>query len=154
MADIVQSYTIKVSPEKVYEALTQEAHLKLWWTPDCKAECVVGGTANFEFNPFGDYCNMKVTKLEENELVEWNCVESTMMKTKDWVGTTIRFELSANDEDGTNLNFIHSGWASETDCYKKCVDGWAHFLGESLKAYLETGKGQPFDPNKDMSKTA
>jgi len=22
-----------------------------------------------------------------------------------------------------------------------------------LKAYLETGKGQPFDPNKDMSKT-
>jgi len=151
MTEIKQSYALNVSSEKVFDALTQEAHLKLWWTPDCKAECVVGGTANFEFNPYGDYCNMKVSKLEEYKLVEWECVESTMMKTKDWVGTTIRFELSSTDQGGTNLEFTHSGWPGETDCYKACVDGWAHFLGKSLKAYLETGKGQPFDPNNNMS---
>ena len=144
MVDININVTINAPPQKVYEALTQEKHLKLWWTPDSKAEPKVGSEAKFEFKDYGDYIVFNVEKLEPNKLVEWKVTDSKMGGTPEWNGTTVSFELAENENGGTDLNFIHKDWKDETELYKKCTDGWNYFVGDSLKSYLETGKGKPF----------
>jgi len=148
MPDIKLNIKINAEPKKVYEALTEQKHLALWWTPDCKAEPIEDSEARFDFNPYGDYVVVRVEKLEPNKLVEWEVTDSKMLATEDWIGTTITFELSG-DNGSTNLNFIHKDWKSESKCFNKCTDGWAHFAGDSLKAYLETGKGKPHNPNPE-----
>ena len=42
MADIKLNVTINASPEKVYEALTEQKHLEAWWTTDCIVKPEVG----------------------------------------------------------------------------------------------------------------
>ena len=140
MVDINLNVNINAEPGKVYEALIEEEHFKAWWTPDVKIE---NNKIRFEFNPYGDYVVVEVVKKEQN-LIEWKVTDSKMLQTDDWVGTTITFEINKSD-NGTDLVFVHTNWKSETECYKKCTDGWQHFIG-SLKSYLETGKGQPFKP--------
>lgn len=140
MPDIKLTVEINASPEKVYEALTEQKHLALWWTPECKVD---SEEARFEFNPYGDYVVVNIEKLEPNKLVEWKVEDSRMMKTGEWNGTTITFEIVEKDRK-TELSFVHKDWKEETECYKKCTNGWTHFIVNSLKSYLESGVGQPF----------
>lgn len=142
MPDITQEIDIAVPFEKVFDALTKEEHLRKWWTPDASAQADVDSEARFEFNPYGDFVVVRIEKLE-NEFVQWNVVDSVMMKTKEWIGTTITFKLTPH-ENGTKLSFAHTDWKQESECFNACTKGWDHFLRESLKPYLETGTGQPF----------
>jgi uncharacterized protein YndB with AHSA1/START domain len=147
MADISNKVTINVPANKVFEALTEQKHLAAWWTDDCVADKTVGGKANFEFDaPDGSqdgYAHMRIEKLVPGKLVESKCIDQSFRGMKDWIGTTIRFNLSENGPDKTNLDFIHSGWKDKGDLYNKCTDGWAHFMKTSLKNYLEQGKPEP-----------
>jgi len=142
MPEIKLNLTIKASLEKVYEALTEQKHLALWWTPDCKAEPKEGTEAKFKFNPYGDFIVFNIEKLDQDKEVVWKVIESKMMGTDDWQGTTVIFKLKGNNGN-TDVSFIHEDWKSESECFKKCTDGWKHFMG-SLKLYLETGTGNPF----------
>ena len=92
------------------------------------------------------YVVMEVTKLEPNKKVGWKCVEAGNENHKEWEGTKVIWEI----EDGgnnTNLNMIHKDWPSKSELFKSCTDGWNYYAGESLKEYLETGKGKPFSDN-------
>jgi uncharacterized protein YndB with AHSA1/START domain len=144
MAEIKINLLINVSPEKVFEAITEEKHVKKWWTPDTKLGDEKG---RFEFNPYGDFVIVDVLKSEPEKLVEWEVTDSQMLKTKDWIGTRIKFGLSES-EGKTNLNFSHENWEEETECFKECTKGWGYFLN-SLKSYLETGKGTPFEAKEN-----
>lgn len=146
MAEIRFMYAMNVKPDRVYEALTSQKYLAKWWTPHCVTDAAEGGTAKFEFPPHGDFCAFKIEKLQPYKLVEWICTDSSMMKTQEWNQTRIRFELSENKRSGTDLIFTHEGWKSKSECFAACTEGWHHFL-ESLKAYVETGKGMPFKEN-------
>jgi len=144
MPSIKLNLIIKASSDKVYESLTEQEHLKLWWTPDCKAEPKEGTEARFEFNPYGDYIVFDVEKLVTSKEVVWKVKDSKMMGTDEWEGTTVIFELKEENGD-TDVKFVHMDWKSESECFKKCTDGWKHFIN-SLKSYLESGIGKPFVP--------
>lgn len=47
-------------------------------------------------------------------------------------------------ETGSKVIFTHQGLVPELECFDVCQTGWDYFLG-SLKDYLETGKGNPFE---------
>ena len=145
MPDINLNITIKASLEKVYEALTEQKHLALWWTPDCSAEPKVGSKAKFEFKGANFYNVMEIVKLEPNKLVEWKCIEVGDDNNKEWEGTSVIWEIS-EDNGATNLSMVHKDWKEETELFKRCTDGWQHYAGKSLKSYLETGKGEPYTP--------
>jgi uncharacterized protein YndB with AHSA1/START domain len=144
MVDIKHNVTINADPSLVYEALTEQKHIALWWTKDNILEPKAGSIGKFEFKEFNDWADILVEKLEPNKLVQWKVTGGKMMQTDDWRGTTIIFKLSNNEKGGTDINFMHEDFKSETECYKKCVEGWHHFIVVSLKSYLETGKGVPF----------
>jgi uncharacterized protein YndB with AHSA1/START domain len=148
MPEISYKLTINASPAKVYEALTDQKHIAAWWTPDCTVEQKVGGHATFEFRAANGHLDghslMRIEKLVPNRVVEWKCIEQDCQGIQDWIGTTIRFLLTENTRQGTDLDFAHTNWKSTEGSFHRCTDGWAHVLKISLKNYLETGKGEPY----------
>lgn len=98
---------------------------------------------------------MKITKLEPNKLVEWECVDSRHPKDsgwsdlRDWVGTKIRFEIDAAGPYSSRLNFVHFGLVPKLECYKSCEIAWAYYLNVSLRDLLEKGKGKPYNDDSE-----
>jgi uncharacterized protein YndB with AHSA1/START domain len=137
MAEIQHLLYINALPSKVYEAITEESGLKMWWTYDTRAISEEG--AILEFN-FGDrYHNeMKVVKLRPNQKVEWICLDGD----SEWIDTTFAFNLNP-DQNNTILRFTHGNWRNSTDFFASCNYQWGYYL-RSLKLYCETGKGTPF----------
>lgn len=144
MAAIEHTFQIKADPDRVFEALTEQAHLERWWTASVEAVPEEGTTAIFRFEPTGDVATMVVDELVPGETIQWMCVDSSMGGTSEWSGTIVRFDLAAGDGPGTcRVDLHHTGWRAENDLFRKCAEGWNHFLGESLRSYLETGTGDP-----------
>ena len=137
MAEIRHLIVIAASPEKVFGALTEQAGLGGWWTTAVKATAVLGSIAEFDF---GDrYHNeMRVTRLEANRLVGWEC----LVGDPEWVGTTFTFQLEPQG-NGTLVRFSHDAWREMTDFFASCNTNWGFYM-RSLKAYCESGRGQPF----------
>jgi len=147
----VDSYTnaltIKTSPKKLYEAITTQKGLSAWWTRQVEIYPQIGGTGTFRFGK-ETYTVMKIAKIVPSKEVTWKCVEHHFKtpgtdKTDEWVGTTVRFSIKENNDDTTTLLFTHEGLVPKLYCYKDCKKGWDYYL-DSLKRYLETGKGRPY----------
>lgn len=137
-------------PARVVEALTTQAGIAGWWTPDCDAEPRLGGTLEVRFPAADFFARFRITALTPG-LVEWECVDgkhpaSTGWKDlRDWVGTRARFELAPrageDGDQGTTLTFTHVGLRPGLECNTVCRNGWWQFLRQSLRAYLATGTG-------------
>jgi len=160
MPEIKYKFTIHASPARVFDALTDQRHIAGWWTPDCTVEQTVGGHATFEFkgrdSRLDGYSLMRIEKLVPEQLVEWKCIEQDYQGINDWVGTTIRFRLSGDAQQGTDIDFAHVDWKNTDGSFHRCTGGWQHVLLTSLKNYLETGKGEPYlvQLDKEASKAS
>ena len=82
--------------------------------------------------------------MEFDELV-WRVLESHLSFVAEhgaWDGTDVVFEIA--DKGGkTELRFTHVGLTPDVECYDACRKGWTHYVRESLKRRIETGKGAP-----------
>lgn len=148
----VDNYTnsliIQASPEKIYDAITTEKGLQQWWTKQVELYPHIGGTGTFTFGK-NVYVVMKIAKLVPGKEIVWKCVEQFMPikgseKTDEWVGTTLRFSIVDNKDETAKISFIHEGITPDTISYKNSSKDWNHFFN-SLKLYLETGKGTPYE---------
>jgi uncharacterized protein YndB with AHSA1/START domain len=136
MTSIRHNVVIKATSEKVYQAITEQDGLASWWTTDTIAKPELGFVNIFLF---GKYRNeMKVSRLDKNKIVEWDCISSI----EEWVGTKVSFELVENNNN-TLLRFTHGGWRAVTDTFASCNYDWASFV-KSLKLSCETGMGTPY----------
>jgi uncharacterized protein YndB with AHSA1/START domain len=134
--DIVHSVVIQTTPDRLYEALTTQQGLAGWWTPQVKAEPIVG--ALNEFNFAGTTLTFRVDQLEPARHVAWSSVQVP----PDWEGTRVLFDITPGD-DTVNLRFSHAGFASPGGSFGGTSYVWAQYV-RSLKLLLETGKGEPF----------
>jgi uncharacterized protein YndB with AHSA1/START domain len=138
---------IDTSPEKLYNAIATQEGLEHWWTEQTEVYPRVGGIATFYFGK-EKYVVMKITKLLPNKEIVWKCVEQKFPLqgtdiTDEWVGTTIKISIAENKEGATMLTFAHNGLTPDLSSYNACTQEWDYYLN-SLKEYLETGKGKPF----------
>ncbi len=131
MADLHHQINIDTKPEKVYAALTTQEGLRGWWTADTKADEKVGGKAEFGFDKRGIVFRMKIEKLEAGKRVVWTCHGDQ----SEWNGTTLTWDLTANDR-GTTVRFIQSGWKAVTEMYSICNSTWGELMYR-LKSYAE-----------------
>ncbi len=147
----MESYNKKISinakPESIYNAITTKEGLTHWWTNDVEVYSHVGGTATFRFGPRA-YVVMKISKLLPMKDVVWKCVEQYFKmngcdKTDEWVGTTVKFSLQEINTETTSLSFVHEGLNPQLFCFKEYQSDWEYYLN-SLKRYVEIGKGTPF----------
>ena len=71
----IKHYLIIKSPaEKIYNALTKIEGLSSWWTEDTSGNSQVGSIIEFNFWE-DDHNKMKITRLEKDRLVEWECLD-------------------------------------------------------------------------------
>jgi uncharacterized protein YndB with AHSA1/START domain len=138
MKKIIHFFRVHAAPEEVYRALTTDEGLAGWWSTSVRLESEVGGIIHFHFA--GDFNpEMKVTRLDSNRKVEWQCVAGH----DNWQDNTFAFDLrEANTE--TDVMFVQL-YAQELsdEVYGTYNYNWGYYLG-SLKRLCETGTGTPF----------
>ena len=142
--NIVHQLEVKATAKDVYEALASQEGIKGWWSKDCDVSEEVGGHSQMRFNKEGKIVEMHflVETLNPRGKVSWTCVKNP---NPAWLHTQIHFEL-AEQEAHTALTFTHAGWDAKWKGeapYEMTKEGWEHFMS-SLKAYCETGEGQPW----------
>jgi uncharacterized protein YndB with AHSA1/START domain len=139
MNSIKDEVRIQTTATKAYEALTRQAGYRAWWNAVAEVPESIGGEAKLHFVKDGTPVNMtfRIDEMKASESVGWSCIGHDMPS---WVGTTLNWRIK--DAGGSVVvSLDHSGWKDTGPA--PVAQGWKHFLG-SLKAYLETGTGQPW----------
>ncbi len=134
--DIVHSIDIATTPERLYDALTTRKGIAGWWTPDVKAEPVVGTVNEMSF--VGTTLKFRVDELEPARHVAWSSVDVPPQ----WKNTQVIFDITP-EEDMVNLKFRHNGFTSLDGDFGITSYSWAQYV-RSIKLLLETGEGEPF----------
>jgi uncharacterized protein YndB with AHSA1/START domain len=133
---------------RLYDQFATEAGIRNWWTIFCSMDERLGGRAAFRFPSSDFYAIAEIVRLEPGRCVEWRVVDAQhpasagFADPRDWVGTSIRFEVGALDPNRSRLAFTHVGLAP-LECAGVCVKGWTFYLDHSLRRYFETGRGDP-----------
>ncbi|XZE35457.1 SRPBCC family protein [Pirellulaceae bacterium SH501] len=135
--------------DRVYRALTTQFGLRAWWTSDCECGIEEGDEVVVRFD--NTFKLMQIIRLVPCSEVQWRVLDSFLdvpglSKKDEWIGTTIGMSLVEESDLRTRFVLEHVGLTSSIECYEICSGGWAHFL-ESLKEFVETGKGRPFQAN-------
>ena len=55
----------------------------------------------------------------------------------------VEWNLEEKSQNETILNFTHNGLVPELNCYEICWPAWERFVTQSLKSFVESGKGMP-----------
>ncbi len=137
MPDVLLEVPIAATPEQVYAAITEQAGLSSWWTPDVAAEPTVGSVAEFRFRDGQFVVKMEITALEPGGTVRW----AVRQGAPEWAGTYVTWDLAPVDHR-TNVRFAHRGYASVDGSFASVAFNWAWYLS-SLKDHLERGEGRP-----------
>lgn len=126
---------IKATPQRVFQALTEQTELERWFLVKAELDLWPGGAISFEWDRArGVYNFGKILVLDPPHRLSytWEAMEPSP--------TPVTFELTA-ENDGTLLHLIHSGIGEgkEWDHYYTLRNnGWNIHL-EHLVAWLETG---------------
>lgn len=96
----------------------------------------------------GTFKTFRVRKLVHDKEIIWDCIDSfldveELPQKSEWTGTTIIWTIETAPE-GAVLRVVHAGLSPEVGCYQACEAGWLHFVGQSLKPFIETGLGKPY----------
>jgi uncharacterized protein YndB with AHSA1/START domain len=136
------TFAVDQSPDEVFAAVTD---VRGWWS-----EAIDGRTdqlgAEFDYH-YKDLhrSTQRITELVPGKRVVWHVVRSYLGFVEDkaeWNGTDIVFEISRKGAR-TELRFTHVGLAPACECYGDCSGAWGYYVGESLRALIATGTGQP-----------
>lgn len=138
--DFTTEITIEATPQEVFDAVN---NVRGWWS-----ENIEGSTSqlNDEFSyHYQDVhrCSIKITEMQDNAKVVWYVLDNHFKFTTDeseWKDTKVIFEIAEKDGK-TQLKFTHQGLVPSYECYQVCHDAWTHYIQDSLKMLITTGKG-------------
>ncbi|HEU5306910.1 MAG TPA: SRPBCC domain-containing protein [Acidimicrobiia bacterium] len=149
ITDYQKTIRVQASPDVVFDAITTPSGLTAWWTP-AEGSGDVGGELRFSMSA-PEPLLIHVDEAARPTSVRWTVTECTF--EPDWVGTRPTFSIVPVDGDASELTFRHVGLTSELECIDMCTRGWDHYLA-SLRAYVETGRGNPRGSEADQARRA
>ncbi|MCK5457406.1 MAG: hypothetical protein KAI45_09800 [Melioribacteraceae bacterium] len=137
---------VKAKRENAFFAISNKL-FKWWGTVDCSTSKIGDEFSIF----FGETeWRFKIIEFSEYEKITWRCIKANhvhdgLLEIKEeWLNTEIFWNfISANGI--VEISFLHKGLKPELNCYKICEAGWDYFISISLKSYLETGNGNPYN---------
>ena len=136
---------IKGPPRQVFEAIAH--HVQQWWGYTDLPVRGVGDVFTTRFDT--TFWKFEVSTFEPHSHIIWHCIEARHIHKgyegieTEWIGTSVEWKLEAVGEQDTLLHFLHNGLVSELNCYEICYPAWEYFVTQSLKQFVETGKGMP-----------
>jgi len=138
---------VSATPGAAYRALT--TGFDKWWTTGCNPISKAGDRITFQFG--ATRWVMRANRLMPDQFVELECIEANHVHEglpssilDEWEGTRLIWQIQKQG-DKTRIAFVHDGLVPSLECYEVCEQGWDYFFVSSLKQYLESGKGSPFE---------
>lgn len=140
--------TVNKSPLETFNAIS---NFRGWWSEE-----IEGNTDKVNDTFFYHYkdihlCKMKLIEAVPGKKLVYQVMDNEFNFVKDkseWVGTKLIFDITTN-ENTTVVHFTHDGLVPEYECYQVCNDAWSGYINNSLKNFIETGKGSPNPKDKD-----
>jgi uncharacterized protein YndB with AHSA1/START domain len=152
--DFTTTILVDATASDVFSAIN---NVRGWWS-----ENIDGDTDKLNSEFLYHYqdvhrAKMRITELVPNKKVLWHVLDNYFKFTKDeteWKDTNVVFEISEKDGK-TQLKFTHQGLVPDYECFNVCHDAWTHYIQDSLKNLILTGKGDatPKDVEEGILKT-
>jgi uncharacterized protein YndB with AHSA1/START domain len=130
MPTIKHSISIAASPEQILPLVSSGHGFKQWWATDV-TEDVPRDIVSLGFFDRSTVYNLHPERIVEASQAEWRCQSG-----EEWNGTKLQFELTAQKQGSTLLQFAHADWRSETDYFVSCTSTWEKLMLR-LKAAAE-----------------
>jgi uncharacterized protein YndB with AHSA1/START domain len=143
MPDIFHDFAIRVSADRVFEAVSTASGLDAWWTKRSAGEPAEGAQFELCFGPEYDW-RARVTRYVANSDFELQMVRTDA----DWLGTHVGFHLDGGSGK-TWVRFHHTGWPSLNEHYRISCYCWAVYL-RILRRYLEYGERVPYEQRLEV----
>lgn len=140
MPDILHEVVIEKQPDDIFTALTNADEVAHWWTNQATIPDEVGEVAEFTFEGGAMVFKFEQTALDAGKKVHWAVVDGG---PPDWAGTRVTWDLTQVD-NGTKVLLGHRDYKTTEGSFAAISYSWAYYL-TSLKSYLETGTGMPFE---------
>lgn len=139
-----QKIEVRCSTEKVFKALTTD--IDKWWGKLDNPPSSIGDVFRISFGG-ESYWEFEIIEMARPSQLKWKCVASNQDHNlkgidEEWLHTTLEWNINV-DGNGTLVNFVHFGLLPDAVCYEVCSAGWDFYILESLRAYLNEGKGKP-----------
>jgi hypothetical protein len=150
-ANYTTTITVDATPQTAFDAIND---VPGWWGRITGTTTTVGDEFVYVV-PRLHYSGFRVTELDPRRHIAWLVTGSYLdfiVDKQEWNGTTVQFDIEQTQE-GTRITFTHDGLKPDVECYDVCSNAWGMFVNGSLKAFIETGVGQPysFDGNEALT---
>ena len=128
-----------VDAAAAYSALTTPDGVTGWWTRRAEVSGArVGDVLRMSFPDAPMSWDMRIAEVEGPTGLHWECIGGP----PGWPGTEIAWGVE-NTGSGAVVRLDHTGFSTVDDMFRIVTVGWSQML-LSLKAYLESGRRQPF----------
>lgn len=144
MADILQEFTIKAPPARVFEIMATPQGLDRWWTKSSTGEATPNAEFTLDFGP-GYQWKGKVTRCVPGSAFELTITEAH----PDWLGTRVGCDIEPDGASATRVRFYHKGWPAESDHWRVSCYCWAMYL-RLARRYLEHGEFVPYEQRLEV----
>ena len=128
-----------VDAAAAYSPLTTPDGVTGWWTRRAEVSGArVGDVLRMSFPDAPMSWDMRIAEAEGPTGLRWECIGGR----PGWPGTEIAWGVE-NTGSGAVVRLDHTGFSTVDDMFRIVTVGWSQML-LSLKAYLESGRRQPF----------
>ncbi|PLX11988.1 MAG: hypothetical protein C0598_06890 [Marinilabiliales bacterium] len=116
--------TIKAPASIIFEHISQQNKLMLWFAPQVIAVPAKDTIAAFAFGSEVNF-KMKITEFLINKNIKWTCVDGNV----DWINSIVIFDLISENDEKTILRFKHQKIV-ESEKIEQWKNSWKSYLSE------------------------
>ena len=140
----IRNIFLRTTKSRLFDSLTTE--VDQWWSTMDQTATEEGDIFTISFGG-ESYWKFMVLEADNDGKIIWQCIESNQDHNlkgidEEWIDSKLIWQFNYKD-NGIQLKFLHQGLLKSGVCYDVCSTAWDFYLMESLKSYLENGKGKP-----------
>lgn len=146
--DFSATIIVNRSAAEAYNAIK---NFRGWWSEE-----IEGNTDELNEIFFYHYkdihlCKIRLIEMIPDKKLVYQVIENEFNFIEDkseWVDTKLIFDITAEGSK-TKITFTHKGLVPAYECYQVCNDAWTGYITNSLRNFIENGKGNPNPKDKE-----